>query len=183
MVRTSVSTLCRSSENSPYENTILYHLRTKFEPERLERVSNALLRRYVVEQLPEQAEVCAELPLRPYSGEEDETNRLDYSEPKRGTAAFHAYATLYARVKNKRYTLMVNRLEDADTASSVLAEFLGVLGGLDTDVKAVYLDLASTIASVSRCPRHTTTCKSSRSSGGETIQQELSNRVESGHPA
>jgi len=32
---TSVSTLCRSSENSPPANTILYHLRTKFEPERL----------------------------------------------------------------------------------------------------------------------------------------------------
>jgi len=46
----------------------------------------------------------------------------------------------YARVTNKRYTLAVRRLEDGDTASSVLAEFLGVLDGLDTGVKAVYLD-------------------------------------------
>jgi len=43
-------------------------------------------------------------------------------------------------VRNKRYTLAVRRLEDGDTASSVLAEFLGVLDGLDTEVKAVYLD-------------------------------------------
>jgi len=43
-------------------------------------------------------------------------------------------------VKNKRHTLAVRRLEDGDTASSVLAEFLGVLNGLDTEVKAVYLD-------------------------------------------
>jgi len=47
---------------------------------------------------------------------------------------------LYARVKNKRYTLAVRRLKDGDTASSVLAEFFGVLDGLDAGVKAVYLD-------------------------------------------
>jgi len=38
---TSVSTPVRaSSQNSPAGNTVLYHLRTKFEPERLERVAN-----------------------------------------------------------------------------------------------------------------------------------------------
>ena len=85
-------------------------------------------------------EVCADLHLRPYYGDEDDTDDLYHSEAKRGTTAFHAYATLYARVKNKRYTLAVRRLEDGDTASSVLAEFLGVLDGLDAEVKAVYLD-------------------------------------------
>jgi hypothetical protein len=59
---------------------------------------------------------------------------------RRGITAFHVYATLYARVKNKRHTLAVRRLEDGDTASSVLAEFFGVVDGLDTAVKAVYLD-------------------------------------------
>ncbi|MCD2205326.1 ISH3 family transposase [Halobacterium sp. KA-6] len=137
---TSISTLCNSSEDSLSANTILYHLRTKFEPERLERVANTLLRRDIVELLPEQVEVCADLHLRPYYGDEDDTENLYHSEAKRGTTAFHAYATLYARVKNKRYTLAVRRLEDGDTASSVLAEFLGVLDGLDTEVKAVYLD-------------------------------------------
>ena len=138
--RTSISTLCNSSQDSPSANTILYHLRTKFEPERLERVANTLLRRDIVELLPEQVEVCADLHLRPYYGDEDDTENLYHSEAKRGTTAFHAYATLYARVKNKRYTLAVRRLEDGDTASSVLAEFFGVLDGLDTEIKAVYLD-------------------------------------------
>lgn len=54
--------------------------------------------------------------------------------------AFHAYAALYAHVKDKRHTLAVRRLVDGDTASSVLAEFLGLLDGLDLSVKAVYLD-------------------------------------------
>ena len=43
-------------------------------------------------------------------------------------------------MKNKRYTLAVRRLEDGDTASSVLAEFLGILDDLDLEVKAVFLD-------------------------------------------
>jgi hypothetical protein len=40
----------------------------------------------------------------------------------------------------KSHTLAVRRLEDGDTASDVLAEFLGALDGLDTEIKAVYLD-------------------------------------------
>ncbi len=54
---TSISTLCNSSEDSPSANTILYHLRTKFEPFRLERVANTLIRRDIVELLTEQVEV------------------------------------------------------------------------------------------------------------------------------
>ena len=46
-------------------------------------------------------EVVADLHLRPYYGDEDKTDDLYHSEAKRGTTAFHAYATLCARVKNK----------------------------------------------------------------------------------
>jgi len=56
---TSVSLRCASSQNSPAGNTVLYHLRTKFEPERLERVANTPLRKDLDELLPEQVEVCA----------------------------------------------------------------------------------------------------------------------------
>ena len=43
-------------------------------------------------------------------------------------------------MNNKRYTLAVRRLTDGDTASDVLAEFLGLLENFEFDVKAVYLD-------------------------------------------
>jgi len=43
-------------------------------------------------------------------------------------------------VKNKRYTLAVRRLTDGDTASIVLAEFLGLVDDFDFEVKAVYVD-------------------------------------------
>jgi len=52
--------------------------------------------------LPEQVEVCAST-CGCYYGDEDDTDGLYHSVAKRGTTAFHAYATLYARVKNKRY--------------------------------------------------------------------------------
>jgi len=42
--------------------------------------------------LPEQVEVCADLHLRPYYGDEDDTDGLYHSVAKRGTTAFHAYA-------------------------------------------------------------------------------------------
>ncbi len=138
--RSSVSTLCEKSEDSLHQNTVLYHLRKKFDLESVEQTGNTLLQKDILDILPEQVEVVADLHLRPYYGDEDETNGLYHSEAKRGTTAFHAYATLYARVKNKRFTLAVRRLEDGNTASSVLAAFLGVLDGLDFSVKAVYLD-------------------------------------------
>jgi hypothetical protein len=88
-------------------------------------------------------EVVVDLHLRPYYGDEDDTAGLYHSEVKRGTTAFHAYATLYGRLRNKPYTLAVRRLEDGDTASSVLAQFLKSLDSLDLGVKAVSPDPGS----------------------------------------
>jgi len=113
--RTSISTLCASSQNSPAGNTVLYHLRTKFEPEQLERVTNCSCERISMNCSPNgwrsaQTSTCG------FYGDEDDTDGLYHSVAKRGTTAFHAYTTLYARVKNKRYTLAVRRLKDGDTA-------------------------------------------------------------------
>ncbi|WP_142860910.1 ISH3 family transposase [Salinigranum halophilum] len=137
---TSASLLCEDSGDAPSGNDILHHLRSKFDLESVASTGNTLLQQDVVETLPEQVEVIADLHLRPYYGDEDDTDGLYHSEAKRGTTAFHAYATLYARVNNKRYTLAVRRLTDGDTASDVLAEFLGLLNTFEFDVKAVYLD-------------------------------------------
>ena len=137
---TSISTLCNRSEDSYSGNDILYHLRTKFDLDTVSAVGNTLLQEYTLELLPEQVEIVVDFHLRPYYGDEDETDGLYYSEAKRGTTAFHAYATLYARVKNKRYTLAVRRLADGDTASDVLAEFLGLVDDFEFNVKAVYVD-------------------------------------------
>jgi len=137
---TSVSSMCQRSTESPHENTILYHLREQFDLETVERLGDSLLQSAVLETLPDEIEVVVDLHLRPYYGDEDDSTGLYHSQAKRGTTAFHAYATLYARVRNKRYTLAVRRVTDGETASDVLAAFFGVLDGLAVDVTAVYLD-------------------------------------------
>jgi len=137
---TSISSLCEKSKDAPSANDVLYHLRTKFDLHAVQSIEDTLLQRDLLETLPQQVEVVADLHLRPYYGDEDDTDGLYYNEAKAGTTAFHAYATLCARVENKRYTLAVRRLTDGDTASDVLAEFLGLLEHFEFDVKAVYLD-------------------------------------------
>jgi len=110
----SLYALC-VEQNSPAGNTVLYHLRTKFEPEQLERVIITFLRKDLDELLPERVEVCADLHL--HYGDEDDTHGLYHSvakrEPLRSTPI-----PLRARVKNKRYTLAVRRLKDGDTANN-----------------------------------------------------------------
>ena len=137
---TSISTLCERGNDAPPSTDVLYHLRTKLDLETVKTVGNTLLRQYTLDLLPEQVEIVVDFHLRPYYGNTDDTDGLYYSEAKRGTTAFHAYATLYARVRNKRYTLAVRRLTDGDTASNVLAEFLGLADNFEFDVKAVYVD-------------------------------------------
>jgi len=65
---------CRARTH-PLGTRSLYHL-TKFEPERFERVANTRLRKRSDELFPEQVEVCADLHLRPYYGDEDDTDGL-----------------------------------------------------------------------------------------------------------
>jgi hypothetical protein len=137
---TSITQLCESSTEAPHENTVLYHLRSKLDFDTIERTGNHLLQSCSRDVLLESIEAVCDLHLRPYYGDEDDTDGLYHSQARAGTTAFHAYATLYARVRNKRYTVAVRRVVDGDTPSQLLAEFLGVLDGLATDIKAVYLD-------------------------------------------
>jgi len=151
-----LSTLCASSQNSPAGNTVLYHLRTKFEPERLERVANTLLRKDLDELLPEQVEVCADLHLRPYYGDEDDTDGLYHSVAKRGTTAFHAYATLYARVKNSsRWRYAVSKTAIPQVVSSLSSSVSST--ALTPGSRPSTLIADSTTVSVSRCFRRTIT--------------------------
>ena len=88
-----------------------------------ERLTNTFLRRDVVDLLPEQVEVCTDPPPAALLQKRRRHNALYHSETRHGTIAFHAYATLYARVKNKQHTLAVHRLGDGEIASSALDEF------------------------------------------------------------
>ena len=138
---TSINHVCETTDDSPHANTVRGHLTDQFDLESVEAVGNTLLQRDTLESLPDRpVEVCTDLHLDPYYGDEEETAALYSSQAKRGTTTFHAYATLYVRVRNKRYTLAVRQLVAGETTSDVLSEFLELLDGLDLGVKAVYLD-------------------------------------------
>lgn len=62
---TWVSMLYKRSEDVPHEKSVLYHLRTKFDLETLEQIGNTLLLKDVLDVLPEQMEVVADLHLWP----------------------------------------------------------------------------------------------------------------------
>ncbi len=137
----SINHVCETTEDSPHANTVRGYLTDQFDLETVEAVGNTLLQRDVLETLPDRpVEAGDDLHLDPYYGDEDETEALYFSQAKRGTTAFHAYVTLYARVRNKRYTLAVRQLVDGETTSDALGEFLELLDSLDLGVKAVYLD-------------------------------------------
>src|SRR6056297_1953385 len=138
---TSVNQICEETEDSPHANTVRGYLTDQFDLDTVEQVGDTLLQRDVLETLPDRpVEVVADLHLDPYYGDEDETESLYFSQAKRGTTAFHAYVTLYARVRNKRYTLAVRQLVAGKATSDALDEFLELLDGLDLRVKTVYLD-------------------------------------------
>ena len=93
---TSINHVCKTTDESPHANTVRRHLTDQFELETLEAVSNTLLQRDILETLPDRpVEVVADLHLDSYSGDEDETESLYFSQAKRGTTAFHAYTMLY----------------------------------------------------------------------------------------
>ena len=138
---TSINHICEKTDESPHANTVRGYLTDQFDLDAVESVGDTLLQRDTLETLPDRpVEVCTDLHLDPYYGEEEETEALYSSKAKRGTTSFHAYATLYVRVRNKRYTLAVRQLTAGETTGDVLGEFLELLDGLDLGVKAVYLD-------------------------------------------
>lgn len=111
-------------------------------------VGNTLLQEYTLDGLPEQVEIVVDLHLRPYYDDEVETDGLYYSEAKDGTTAFHAYATLYARVRNKRYTLAV---------TPSLRSFSDSSNNSTSQSRQSTLTVNSTMPSVSPCSTPTTT--------------------------
>ena len=134
---TSINHLCETTDDSPHANTVRGHLTDQFTIEEVEESGNLLLRRDMIDQLPDRpVDVVADIHLRPYYGDEAETDGLYHSAARAGTTAFHAYATLYAHVRNKQYTLAVHPVVAGETAGDVLAELSALLDTLDVRVKA-----------------------------------------------
>jgi hypothetical protein len=127
-----INHICEKTDESPHANTVRECLTDQFDLDTVESVGNKPLQRDMVETLPDRpAEVCTDLHINPYCGNEEETEALYSLKAKHGTTSFHAYATLYVRVRNKRCTLAVRQLIAGETTGDVLDKFLELLDGLD----------------------------------------------------
>ena len=164
---TSINHVCDTTEDSPHANTVCGHLTDQFDLNTVESVRDTLLQRDTLGTLPDRpVEVCTDLHFDTYHGEEEEAEALYTSRAKRGTTSFHAYATLYVIVRNKRYTLAVRQLTAGETSGDVLGEFLELLDCLDFGVKTVYLDRGFYNSTCLSCCTPTTTPTPFRSSSG-----------------
>jgi len=148
---TSVNHVCETTDDSPHANTVRGHLTDQFELDSVEAVGDTLLQRDALATLPDRpVEVCVDLHLDPYYGDEDETEALYSSQAKRGTTTFHAYATLYVRVPNKQYTL-------AKPPAMSSVSFSNSLTALTSASRPSTFIEGSTTAPVSNCCTRTIT--------------------------
>ena len=74
---TSINHVCETTDDSPHANTVRGHLTDQFDLDAVESVGDALLQRDTLETLPDRpVEVCTDLHLDPYYGNEEETETL-----------------------------------------------------------------------------------------------------------
>jgi hypothetical protein len=93
----SISMLCEKSEVAPHEDTLLYHLREKIALELVERVDDTLLQKNVLNVLLG-VEFVTNNYSQPSSGDEDNSDGLNYSKPN--VEPPHFAPILYARAMN-----------------------------------------------------------------------------------
>jgi len=85
-------------------------------------------------------EVCADLHLRPYYGDEDDTDGLYHSVAKRGNHCVPRLCHTLRACEEQTLHAGGTPSQRRRYRKVSLAEFFGVLDGLDAGVKAVYLD-------------------------------------------
>jgi len=111
---TSINHVCETTDDSPHANTVRGHLTDQFELDSVEAVGDMLLQRDALETLPDRpVEVCADLHLDPYYGDEDETEALYSSQAKRGTTTLPRSRVLQQHLSQAAVRAQL-RLRDAD---------------------------------------------------------------------
>jgi hypothetical protein len=86
--------------------------------------------------------VAMDLVALPYHGTVDEAHQDEVcrSKAKGGTTHFFTYATAYAVVRGRRYTLAMCRVRAKQTMDAVLRTLLTRLGTLGIRIKLLVLD-------------------------------------------
>lgn len=142
--RLSVHQACEQLERAPTGQTVLGNLACQFSDlDALEGHLNDLLARLIPKGLGKRGRrVAMDLIALPYHGTVDEAHRDEVcrNKAKSGTTHFFTYATAYAVVQGRRYTLAMYRVRAKQSMDYVLRTLLARLLTLGIRIKLVLLD-------------------------------------------
>jgi len=142
--RLSVHQACDQLERAPSGPTVLGNLASQFSDlDVLEGHVNDLLAKLLPKGLGKRGRrVAVDVVALPYHGTVDEAQQDEVcrSQAKCGTTYFFTYATAYAVVRGRRYTLAMCRVRAKQTMDHVLRTLLARLVTLGIRVKLLLLD-------------------------------------------
>jgi hypothetical protein len=140
----SVHQACHQLERAPSGPTVLGTLAQQLSDlEALEDHVNALLARLLPKSLGKRGRLVAiDLIALPYHGTVEEAHKDEVcrSKAKGGTTHFFTYATAYAVVRGRRYTLALCRVRAKQTMDHVVRTLLARLVTLGIRIKLLLLD-------------------------------------------
>jgi putative transposase len=142
--RLSVHQACCQLERAPSGPTVLGTLASQFRDlDALEDHLNDLLARLLPKGLRKRRrQVAMDVVALPYHGSVDDVHHDEVcrSKAKSGTTHFFTYATAYAVVRGRRYTLAMCRVRAKQTMDYVLRTLLARLVTLGIRIKLLLLD-------------------------------------------
>jgi hypothetical protein len=142
--RLSVHQACAQLEGAPSGPTVLGNLASQCRDlDALEGHLNDLLAKQIPKGLGKRGRrVAVDVVALPYHGTVDETHQDEVcrSKAKGGTTHFFTYATAYAVVRGRRYTLALCRVRAKQTMAHVVRTLLERLGTLGIRIKLLLLD-------------------------------------------
>ena len=140
----SINQACQDLGSAPTGQTVLGELATQLaDLNQLEETLNTLLARLIPKSLGLRGRrVAIDLIELPYHGsvEEEHQHEVCRGKAKQGTTHFFTYATAYAVVSGKRYTLALCRVTAQMTMDQVLDRLFQYLDHLGIKVKILLLD-------------------------------------------
>ena len=142
--RLSVHQACDQLERAPSGPTVLGNLASQFRDlDALEGHVNDLLAKLIPKGLGKRGRrVAVDLVALPYHGTVDDAHQDEVcrSKAKGGTTHFFTYATAYAVVRGRRYTLAMCRVRAKQSMAHVLRTLLARLVTLGIRMKLLLLD-------------------------------------------
>ena len=139
--RSSIDDICSYLDDAMNARTARYYL-SWLNLEKIEKGMNELLRRDILPLIKDKwVRLAVDFTNIPYYGKEmKDESEIRKSKAKDGTSKFHAYLTIYAVVRNHRYTIALKYIRRKEELSSVLKDTMDDVLRLGLDIREILAD-------------------------------------------